>query len=149
MAPHATVTAQTMKRYESRYYSLSIPDAWQGEFDDEEEYDIFFHPDGPGELQISAVMQEEALEYEDLEEIAAEDIQGGARTEKTRCGEFSGFLFDYDVDDEYWCEWYLAKGRLMLFITYTCPTDDEDKETADIELIMGTLQAGEDSGVAH
>lgn len=138
-----------MKRYESRYFSLSIPDAWHGEYDEEEDYDLFFHPDGPGELQISAVLHDEPLGYEDLEEIAAEDIQGGARTEKTRCGDFSGFLFDYDVDEEYWCEWYLANGPVMLFITYTCPTEEEDQEMADIELIMGTLKAAQDGVATH
>lgn len=137
-----------MKIYQGNLFTVSIPDLWQGVFDEEEQYDVLYSPDGPGELQISAVVHDNVLSVEDLKNIAAEDIQGGARIDEIDIGDFKGFVFDYDVDDEYWSEWYLAHGKLMLFITYTCPQENEGKESDDVELILGTLEFSEEGAAA-
>ncbi len=136
-----------MKIYQGNHFTVSVPNVWQGVFDDEEEYDILYNPDGPGELQFSAVRHDIELSFNDLKNIAAEDIQGGARIQELELGDFRGFLFDYDIDEDYWCEWYLARGRLMLFVTYTCPMEDDGKEYDDVDLIMGTLQYSDEAFV--
>lgn len=132
-----------MKIYQGNNFTVSIPNAWNGTYDDEDEYDIIYSPDGPGEIQVSRVDHEADLSVEDLKAIAAEDIQGGAKVHEVEMGDYVGIVFDYDVDDEYWCEWYLANGSQMLFITYTCPEDEEGRENDDIELILGTLKPSE------
>ncbi|MCB1756487.1 MAG: hypothetical protein KDJ38_13255 [Gammaproteobacteria bacterium] len=137
-----------MRIYQGNNFTVSIPNLWQGVFDEEEQYDVLYNPDGPGELQLSAIMHDKVLSVEDLKNIAAEDIQGGARIEEIELGDFKGFVFDYDVDDEFWSEWYLASGGLMLFITYTCPQEDEGKETDEVELILGTLRYSRQGEVA-
>lgn len=132
-----------MKIYQGNNFTVSIPNAWNGTFDDEDEYDVIYSPDGPGEIQVSRVEHEADLSVEDLKAIAAEDIQGGAKVHEVEMGDYIGIVFDYDVDDEYWCEWYLANGSQMLFITYTCPEDEEGRENDDVELILGTLKPSE------
>lgn len=132
-----------MKIYQGNNFTVSIPNAWNGTFDDEDEYDVIYSPDGPGEIQVSRVEHEADLSVEDLKAIAAEDIQGGAKIHEVEMGDYVGIVFDYDVDDEYWCEWYLANGSQMLFITYTCPEDEEGRENDDVELILGTLKPSE------
>ena len=135
-----------MKIYQGNNFTVSIPNAWHGTFDDEEDYDVIYSPDGPGEIQVSRVNHESDLSVEDLKHIAAEDIQGGAKAHDVEMGDYVGIVFDYDVDDEYWCEWYLAHGSQMLFITYTCPEDEEGKENDDVELILGTLKPSDLTG---
>lgn len=132
-----------MKIYQGNNFTVSIPNAWNGTFDDEDEYDVIYSPDGPGEIQVSRVEHEADLSVEDLKAIAAEDIQGGAKVHEVEMGDYIGIVFDYDVDDEYWCEWYLANGSQMLFVTYTCPEDEEGRENDDVELILGTLKPSE------
>lgn len=132
-----------MKIYQGNNFTVSIPNAWNGTFDDEDEYDVIYSPDGPGEIQVSRVEHEADLSVEDLKAIAAEDIQGGAKIHEVEMGDYVGIVFDYDVDDEYWCEWYLANGSQMLFVTYTCPEDEEGRENDDVELILGTLKPSE------
>jgi len=132
-----------MKTHTSTHYSVTMPNAWEAEFDQEDECDVLYKPDGHGELCISSVAHEEHLSSNDLKFIAEEDLHAGARFHEIDLGMFQGFWFDYEVDGAYWCEWYLACGRLMLFVTYTCPVDREGQENTDVDMIISTLSPDE------
>jgi hypothetical protein len=129
-----------MKIYQGKYFSVKLPANWDAEFDAEEGIDVVYNPEGFGEIQISAVIHQEQLTSNDLMHIAEEDLQAGAILQEMNLGELNGFWFDYVVDAEYWCEWYLCSGRLMLFATYSCPLKDEAKEFSEVDLIMRTLR---------
>ncbi len=137
-----------MKIYTGNGFSVSIPNSWEGEFDEAEHFDVLYNAQGAGELQFSSVMQESSLSINDLKNIAAEDIQNGAKVQEIELGDFNGLFFDYDLDGDYWCEWYLVKSRFLLFVTYTCPVAEEGAETDDVDLIMGTLKSARQEGMA-
>ncbi|MBC8209981.1 MAG: hypothetical protein H8E21_02860 [Gammaproteobacteria bacterium] len=129
-----------MKIYRGNYFSASLPNNWDAEYDTDDGLDVLYNPDGFGEIQISAVIHEEQLTPNDLMHIAEEDLHAGAILQELDLKELNGFWFDYVVDEEYWCEWYLCSGQLMLFATYSCPLKDEGKEFSEVDLIIRTLR---------
>ncbi len=126
-----------MKKYQSQYWQITLPDEWQVE--DENNVLILFHPDGVGELQISAIKYDTSPDGDVLLELAAEHIDAGAEPEEITLGEFDGIMLDYELDGEYGCEWYLLSGPLLLFVTYICDSADEEQEHDVIELILESL----------
>ena len=134
-----------MKTYQGNYFTASIPDTWDSEFDNEAGIDVLYNENGHGEVQISSVIHDEELTPNDLMHIAEEDLHAGATLQELDLGEFHGFWFDYATNDDYWCEWYLCCGQLMLFATYNCSLEDEGKEYDAIEKIIESLLPSDNS----
>jgi hypothetical protein len=128
-----------MKTFVDEYWNLGIPDDWIAER--YPECVSLYQPDGIGELQISASRQGRPVSISELRELASEHIRAGAKTDAVSLGDFEGFTLAYGADDEYWCEWYLKSGSLLLFVTYSCGTEDEGKEEDVVEAILETLHA--------
>ena len=128
-----------MKNYQGNYFTAEIPDTWNAEFDHEEGLDVLYAENGLSEIQLSSVIHEQELTPNDLMHIAEEDLQAGASLQEIDQGEFHGFWFDYQIDKEYWREWYLCCGQLMLFVTYNCPVEDEGKDSDEVDKIIDTL----------
>lgn len=114
-----------------------LPDDWETE--DEEESIILFHPEGPGVLQISTIEHEDPITDQDIAEMAQEHLEAGAIPEKLELGDFDGIEINYGDGDQYWREWYLACDNVMLFITYNCDIEDEEKEDVVVDAILETL----------
>lgn len=130
-----------MKTFADEHWSLSIPNEWAAERYPE---CVSLHqPEGIGELQISASRQQRDVTIADLRAFAAEHLDAGAITHSVKLGDFDGLTLSYGVEDEYWCEWYLKSGSILLFATYSCAADDEGKEDDVIEAILETLRVGQ------
>ncbi len=130
-----------MKIYKSHLFSVTIPNIWEGEYDDIDQYDVLYNPGGVGELQLSSMLHDKKLSIQDLKNIAEEDIHAGAKPGQVQLGDFNGITFEYDIENEYWSEWYLASENHLLFITYNCILEKEGQDGDDIELILGTLKS--------
>mgnify|MGYP000728075966 CR=1 FL=1 len=129
-----------MKTFTHQHFSLTLPDNWVVE--KETDYTSLYQQDGVGDLLISSFHYEHEVTEEDLEEFAAEHFDNNVDAADVDFGDFNGFFFCYDTNAEYLCEWYLKSAGLMLFITYSCPLEDEDNSEADIaETILNSLQA--------
>lgn len=118
-----------------------MPNVWQAEYDDVDQCHVLYNPSGAGDLQISTMVHDQNLTVTDLNNLAEEHIQAGAKPGQVELGDFTGIVFEYDVENEYWSEWYLAADNLLLFATYTCMLEKEGKDAEDVELIMGTLKS--------
>ena len=127
-----------MKTYQSNSWSISLPDAWDEEHDDEGV--TLFDPQGTGALEITAVEQEDVVDDGFLEYMAAEHLEAGAEPEEVELGDFEGLELSYGDETNYWREWYLRADKLMLYITYHCPLADEGREDDEVDMILGTLQ---------
>lgn len=127
-----------MNEFNAEYWKVRLPDGWLGE--QEAECDSIYNPDGPGVLQISALIQDQPITPADLQEFAREHVESGARLNTLEAGDFTGISVDYDVDDVYWREWYLKSGNLFLFMTYHCALTEEGKEDDTIDSILESLQ---------
>ena len=127
-----------MKKFKSKYWQVNLPDDWSSESD--EESVILFRENGVGELQISTTELEEEGTDELLYSLAAEHLEAGADYDDVEFSAFKGITLDYEVDGEYCCEWYLMSGNLLVYATYACDANEEDKEEDVAELIMESLQ---------
>jgi hypothetical protein len=131
--------ASEMKQFGGDYWTIGLPDEWIGERDSEGV--TLYDPNGSGSLQLSSLKEDTPITAADLKELAAEHIDAGAKPENVELGDFNGFTLSYGFKGEYWREWYLKCGTVMLFVTYTCDLDDEGKEDDLVDLVLETLRA--------
>jgi uncharacterized membrane protein YgcG len=91
-----------------------------------------------GALQFSSATRRSGrVDHAELQRVAARLNDGWGSAEAVMCGDFSGLLFSY-VDNEgiNWRRWFLGRGSILLFVTYTAKTLIS---TADEQLIQSTL----------
>ena len=134
-----------MEKYISEFWQVDLPVEWKAEV--EEDAVSLFHPDSNGTLTISAVREQEDISDEYIEELAAEHLDAGAEFFDAEFDSFSGVTCCYDDEQEYWCEWYLCSGPILLFITYSCPLDNEGEEEDVVESILESLASPENKNL--
>ena len=127
-----------MQKYTTKYWSVNLPVLWDSEVDDG--CDVLYDKEGIGELIFTSIYQEEGVEDEQLEELAAEHLDSEAVIEDVNFNEFSGFVVSYTKESEYWNEWYLKSENLLLFVSYNCDEKDEDIDEDVVESILASLQ---------
>lgn len=126
-----------MEKYISEFWQVDLPVGWEAE--QEEEVVSLYHPESNGTLTLSATLEQQDISDEYMEDLLTEHLDAGAELFDVEFEAFSGVTCCYDDDDEYWCEWYLRAGPVLLFITYNCPLDDEGAEEDVIESILESL----------
>lgn len=127
-----------MKKYTSGHWQLDLPDNWESEAVDDAV--SFYDPESNGTLLFSTVEEEETITDEYLAEMIEEHIEAGADFYEVEFGPFSGVTCCYVDEQEYWCEWYLTSGSILLLVTYNCPLAEEGAEDDVIEIILESLQ---------
>ena len=133
----------SMEHYSADLWQVDLPIGWQAE--EEEEAVCLFHPTSNGTLTISATKEQQDISDEYMEELLFEHLDAGAELIDVEFGSFAGVSFCYDDNDEYWCEWYLRAGPVLLFVTYNCPLDEEGAEDDVIESILESLTVPSES----
>lgn len=126
-----------MKQVQTDIWQATVPDSWV--VDTEDEMTSLYDPDGIGTLVISTVVEEEAISDDYIEELVSEHLDAGAQLQNESYGPFSGVGCCFELDDDYWCEWYLCFDNILLFITYNCDLSDEGDEDDVIEQILESL----------
>jgi len=106
-----------MSRIAGDLWEISFPDQWQ-HWQDPECYTIIPAPESA--LQITAATKDGAVTIEDMEEFAKERLSQIQSREDVLTGDFSGFTYSYYDGKFFRREWYVARGSVMLFVTYTC-----------------------------
>lgn len=127
-----------MKIFTTEFWQVNLPDNWQHEHDAGSE--VVFDPEGFGELQLSTSVFDSPVSRDHLYELAAEHLDAAAEEEEVEFGDFSGISFEYETDDEFWQEWYLMSGNIMLFVTYACDLGEEENEIDIVEFILDSLK---------
>jgi len=124
-----------MKLCKTEFWQVNLPDDWECE--QESDSEVIFCDGGVGELQFSASQFDSDVTEDHLYELAAE--HSNADEEEIEFGDFSGITFEYETGDEFWQEWYLMSGKILLFITYTCDLGKEENEIDIVEFILDSL----------
>ncbi len=126
-----------MKKHRDECWEIKLPDDWEVESGDG--FTELFQASGSGSLQISASRQDDFITDDDLLELASDHLEAGAEPEEVELGDFDGILLRYDSEGEYLCEWYVKADDVLLFITYSCPLQDEGVEDDTVDVILDTL----------
>ncbi len=126
-----------MKKVQADFWQLTIPESWIVETEDE--MTSMYGPTGKGTLVISAVVEDEPIGDDYIEDLVVEHLDAGAELHHEVFGPFTGVGCCFEADEEYWCEWYLCLENMMLFITYNCDLDSEGEEDDLIESILDSL----------
>ena len=131
-------------------FSLSLPEGWVAEPDEEEGVSVYA-PEGAGLLhlvafpaseehapdpaeELYAFLEEQGIEIEE-DEVEDLDLAGGA--ELALCE----YLAEEEEEDEttYWLVGVAMSPATLVFVSYSCPAGEEEKERAAIREILGSL----------
>ena len=128
-----------MTKFHGSSWTIDLLPEWIGEHD--EECSTIYHPNGVGALQISAYSKDGAVTDNDLEDLALEHIEAGAKLAEANTGQFKGFSLAFGVDGEFWQYWYARHGLTALLVTYNCEEVDKNRELGEIKEMVATLAA--------
>src|SRR5262245_39658391 len=79
------------------------------------------HPDGVGALQVSAHRRKgRALSRDDILEATELEPEALPHLAEQDWGDFHGFQLIFSDGEVFWRKWWLAKGNLLLFVSYNC-----------------------------
>ena len=137
-----------MSIVQTEWWCLELPDEWQAEMDDD--CVTITDCDGVGSIDVTVVKKPEGLvSPKDLLSFASELVDNGLSGQSVSLGvdAAEGLLFHYDEEGVAWREWYLAKGSLLIYITYNTDFDNKSLDDAIVDEILTTLIVldGEDS----
>jgi len=127
-----------MNVLETEWWTVVLPPEWWA--DSEEEGILIGDRDGVGCIEITTLHKEQGeFDIDTLREIAGSGGDGAARWRAARLGDFDGLAADYLEDDAAIREWYLARGSLMLFVTYSCDAENRGLDDAAVDELLDTL----------
>ena len=131
-------------------FSLSLPEGWVAEPDEEEGVSVFA-PEGAGLLhlvafpasddslqdpaeELYAFLEEQGIEIEE-DEVEDLDLAGGAALALCE------YLSEEEEEDEttYWLVGVAMSAATLVFVSYSCPSGEEEKERAAIRQILESL----------
>lgn len=128
----------SVERYETAVWTLTLPKKWQAESDDE--CTTIYHQDGVGALQIETFQKEGEVLPADLQQLAEPELAGGVEVSELRVGDFNGFTFSIQEDDEVWRYWFVAAGNCALVATYNSDIEGAEKEAGAVLEILRSLR---------
>ena len=132
-----------MRVLETNWWSISLPDEWIAERD--EEAIIIFDEDDVGTIQLTDLKREDGdASQEDLFELAEELIEQGIKHVPAAMGDFVGIRFEYEEDDVFVIEWFLRCEDLVLLVSYDCDLDNKAMDVGMVEDILDTLEFNEE-----
>ena len=131
-------------------FSFSLPEGWVAEPDEEEGVSVY-SPEGVGLLhlvafpatedhepdpaeELYAFLEEQGIEIEE-DEVEDVDLAGGA--ELALCE----YLSEEEEEDEttYWLVGVAMSPATLVFVSYSCPSGQEEKERASLREILTSL----------
>jgi hypothetical protein len=127
-----------MNVLETEWWSLGVPVEWWAE--QEEDTIVIGDRDGVGTIQISTLRREQGeFQAEEVAGIARDNGDASWDWQQATLGDFSGVSCDYLEETDAVREWYLARGPLLLFVTYSCDQENRGLDLSAVEEILETL----------
>ena len=131
-------------------FSLALPEGWVAEPDEEEGVSVHA-PEGVGLLhlvafpaseedaqdpaeELYAFLEEQGIE---IEEDEVEDVELAAGGELALCE----YLSEEEEEDEttYWLVGVAMSPATLVFVSYSCPSGEEEQERAAIRSILESI----------
>lgn len=133
------------------WFRLTLPDGW--EVDDDEAPIAIYHPDGAGALQVTAETPRPLppggkidvfLMLRAFLKQTGVDFHEELATRVTDRGLDRAF-YEYTAEspedgEAVWRSWMVTNHDMVVFLTYACRKEDEDRERDLVEKIVMTLE---------
>ena len=136
-----------MKVLETDHWCLLLPPEWSAEQDDD--VVIIIDSDDVGELSMTTLCKQQGeVEGSELLSMAREESPEVADWQHCTVGAFAGVSGCFREDGAYIREWYVAAGRVLIYITYICDEENAAMDDAAVDELLATLVVGDDAGLA-
>jgi len=133
------------------WYRLTLPEGWEA--DEDESPVAIYHPEGAGALQVTAETPRPLppggkidvfLMLRAFLKQTGVDFVEEAATRTTERGLDRAF-YEYTADSPedgkvVWRSWMVTNHDIVVFLTYACREEDEDRERAAIDSIVASLE---------
>ena len=127
-----------MNVVETEWWTLALPPEWWA--DAEDDGVLIGDRDDVGCIEISTLHKDEGeFSREELNDIAAAHNDQSNQWQSAALGEYSGLGGSYLEEGAAIREWYVAKGSLLLFITYSCDQENRGMDDASVDELLDTL----------
>ena len=138
--------------YEKKgWYRLTVPEGW--EVDEDESPVAIYHPDGAGALQVTAETPRPLppggridvfLMLRAFLKQTGVDFDESLATRSTERGLDRAF-YEYSAESPEegmvtWRSWMVTNHDIVVFLTYACREEDEDRERAAIDAMVASLE---------
>ena len=131
-----------MNVLETEWWTMAIPPEWWA--DSEEDSILVGDQDEVGCIEISTLHREEGVfDREEVVSIAQRETGSSLDWASVILGDFSGVTCRFVEEAVAIREWYVASGRLLLFITYSCDEDNAGMDDPAVDEILDTLLVSE------
>lgn len=126
-----------MNVLETEWWSVAIPPEWWAE--SEEDSILIGDRDGVGCIEVSTLHSEGEDTPVQGPEAMARDASGELDWTPVSLGDFDGVAAGSLEEGTALREWYVANGRLLLYITYSCDEDNRGMDDAAVDELLDTL----------
>jgi hypothetical protein len=128
-----------MQVLETNWWSISLPDEWFAE--EEDEAIIIFDEDEVGTIQIADFKKEKGdANHDDLIDLAEELIEQRVPYTAATLGDFTGIRFEYEEDESFVIEWFLCCNDTILLVSYDCDIENKYMDVSTVNEILDTLE---------
>jgi hypothetical protein len=127
-----------VKVLETEWWTLALPPEWWAEA--EGESILVGDRDEVGCIEISTLHKESGeFDLASLLELARAEAEQALEWRQIALGEFRGWCAGYTAEGAAIREWYVARGPLLLFITYSCDGENRGMDDAAVDELLDTL----------
>lgn len=123
---------------ETEWWNLAVPPEWWAE--PEEESILVGDHDNVGCIEITTLHKEDGqFTPDEVAQIARDEAEQAVTWEVLSLGDFRGVTASYLEESVAIREWYVARGAMLLFITYSCEEENRGMDDAAVDEILDTL----------
>lgn len=127
-----------MNVLETEWWTMALPPEWWAE--SEEDSILVGDRDDVGCIEISTLHKEQGeFDAQTVRDIAQSESEQPLEWRPVTLGDFAGVRSSYVEEDTAVREWYVARGALLLFITYSCDEENRGMDDAAVDELLDTL----------
>jgi len=127
-----------MNVLETEWWTLAVPPEWWADTD--EDSILVGDRDDVGCIEISTLHKERGeFRAAEIREIARSETDQVVEWRKASLGDFEGLETRFVEEGTAIREWYVARGAMLLFITYSCEEENSGMDDAAVDELLDTL----------
>jgi hypothetical protein len=132
-----------MNVVETEWWTMALAPEWWADVEEDGTV-LVADEDDVGCLEMTTLHKTDGdLGQAELRQIAAAESPAAAGWQAVNCGDFAGWSTRFIEEDAAVREWYLAAHGLLLFVSYSCDSDNRGMDDAAVDALLDTLALSE------